>query len=171
MSIKFLAMCIALIGAFFLVFSAELNEVKNWKPIGAIPFRATQNEEDHTICFEFENSSGEYKDIYPGISFPQGELADAVAIRFDMKVVAQDGWVGGSGRIITPKQEKHSGSFSYQPPQDGKWRTITVKMEGVNFDPAKITSIQISVGGKCRKLSCYLKNIQILDKNGKAKEF
>ena len=136
-----------------------------------VSFRATQNEEDHTICFEFENSSGEYKDIYPGISFPQGELADAVAIRFDMKVVAQDGWVGGSGRIITPKQEKHSGSFSYQPPQDGKWRTITVKMEGVNFDPAKITSIQISVGGKCRKLSCYLKNIQILDKNGKAKEF
>ena len=36
MSIKFLAMCIALIGAFFSVFSAELNEVKNWKPIGAI---------------------------------------------------------------------------------------------------------------------------------------
>jgi len=168
MKIKSYLVVIGCIYTVLTLTGADLNDAKQWKPIGPIPYTVSQDDKEQAICFEVNNLAGEYKDIYPGIPVEKGALANAGAIKFDIKAVATDGWIGNTGRIITPRQEKHSGTFTYQPPTDSQWKTVIVKLDAPEFNPAQINSIQISVGGKAASFRCYLKNIQILDKEGKA---
>ena len=145
----------------------ELNDAKAWKPIGATPIEVVFDQDENAIRFDVAIPSKEYKDVYPGFSVKKGSLSGVSGITFEMKTVAVDGWIGNVGRIIVPRQEKHSGVFEYAPAINDTWKSVTVKFDALSFNTAEVSSIQISIGGKCAGFKCYLRNITLLDKDGK----
>ncbi len=145
--------------------SSSLNDAKRWRnnASGKMSVQWDTGEKAIRVDADFSMQKNNNHYVYPRFQLhPWESLAGAEAVCFDIRIDMQGTAGFRDACIMLDGSAKRGGGWlRYQIPEDGNWKSITVSLDKLDFDPAKSTRLCIGFNPKGKRVTYFLKNIRI----------